>query len=197
MILQPERLGGPTVVWLCENGTAALFDAAGKPRTVIAQLLDMDALVLGVDMRMGKGTAANRVVKNPREAPAYTYGYNRPLFAQRVHDVLSATSFVLHANPKAPLSLVGLGSTGPIAAAARALSGDAVYSAVIDTGHFRFADVADYRAANFLPAAAKYGDLPGLLKLAEPRPAFVIGEGENATVSAAMDWLLKQNAKQP
>ena len=197
VLLQPEKPSARTVAWLCENGTAQLFAEDGKPRAEIARLLDAGCIVLGVDMRMGKGAAANRVVKNPREAPAYTYGYNHPLFAQRVHDVLSALHFARNAEPKAALSLVGLGATGPIAAAARALSGDAVDAAVIDTGHFRFADVADYRAANFLPAAAKYGDLPGLLTLAAPRPVFVIGEGESAPVPAALDWLLKQGAKQP
>ena len=195
MLLQPEKPSARTVVWLCENGTAQIFADDGKPRAEIARLLDAGCIVLGVDLRIGK--AANRVVKNPREAPAYTYGYNHPLFVQRVHDVLTALHFARSAEPKATLSLVGFGATGPIAAAARAVSGDALDAAVIDTGHFRFADVADYRAANFLPAAAKYGDLPGLLTLAAPRPVFVIGEGESAPVSTALDWLLKQGAKQP
>jgi hypothetical protein len=40
--------------------------------------------------------------------------------------------------------------------------------AAIDTSGFRFAQLTDVYDAGFLPGAAKYGDLPGLLALAAP-----------------------------
>jgi hypothetical protein len=80
-----------------------------------------------------------RVVENPREFAGYTHGYNHALFAQRVHDVLSLVTFLRntkvgsHPSPKASV-LAGFGQAGPIALAARALAGNAVDRAAVDTG---------------------------------------------------------------
>ena len=48
--------------------------------------------------------------------------------------------------------------------------------AAIDTQGFRFLKVNDYLDANFLPGAAKYGELPGLLSLAAPTKLWMPGE---------------------
>ena len=112
---------------------------------------------------------ANRLVANPREVAAYTYGYNHSLFAQRVHDVLTLVSYLQHGDmegrprPKRIL-LAACGDVGPVAAATLAVGGDAVARAAIDTGGFRFANLTDWRDAMFLPGSAKYLDLPGMLK---------------------------------
>jgi hypothetical protein len=50
---------------------------------------------------------------------------------------------------------------------------------VFDTGGFRFAGVGDLHNSSFLPAAAKYGDLPGLLTLGAGR-LYLVGEKERA-----------------
>ena len=194
--LEPTKRSGRTVLWLDARGKVAIFADGGKPNAEVARLLDAGCLVLGIDL-FQQDEPTNRTVANPREAPAYTYGYNRALFAQRVHDVLGALHFARASEPKNTLTIFATGGTGPLTAAALAVEPTAADAAVIDTGGFRFENVADWRDANFLPAAAKYGDLPGLLTLVTPRPVFVIGEGERAPVSAALDWLLKQGAKQP
>ena len=52
-----------------------------------------------------------RRVKNPREAGAYTFGYNYALFAQRVQDVLTVVSFVKHS--EAPARRLTVPRTAP------------------------------------------------------------------------------------
>ena len=60
--------------------------------------------------------------------------------------------------------------TGPIVAAARAVAGDAIDLAAVDTGGFRFAKLLDFRDPQFLPGGAKYLDLPGCLRSAPRIP---------------------------
>jgi len=56
-------------------------------------------------------------VKNPRESAAFTQGYNPPLFARRVHDLLTLISFVVPTNTRRETILVGTNGAGPWVAA--------------------------------------------------------------------------------
>jgi len=165
-----------TVIWVDERGKAGLFEN-GKPRAEVQQLLNARVAVMGVDLLFqgefladGAVLTETRRVKNPREAAAYTFGYNHPLFAQRVHDVLTAVRLAVTKDAKTikSVGLIGLGAAGPIAAAARVLAGGAIDGAVIDSSNFSFANVDSIGSVDFLPGAAKYGDFPGLLALAAP-----------------------------
>ena len=115
------------------------------------------------------------------------------LFAQRTHDVLSLVKFLRsakvgsHTNPSSVV-VAGFGGSSPIVAAARALAGDAIDRAAVDTGGFRFGKVLDYRDPQFLPGGAKYLDLPGMLALGAPHPLWLAGEGSRLElISAAYD----------
>ncbi len=46
----------------------------------------------------------------------------------------------------------------------------------IDTNGFRFGKVLDYRDPMFLPAGAKYLDIPGLVALNAPHALWIAGE---------------------
>ena len=118
-------------------------------------------------------------MNNPRDFTGFTLGYNPSVFAQRTRDLLTVISFVQHHEHKTKtLDLVGLGGTsGAWVAAARALAGDAVQHAAIDTAGFRFAKLTDWQDPAFLPGGAKYDDLPGLLALAAPAKLWLTGEG--------------------
>ena len=107
----------------------------------------------------------------------YTYGYNYPLFAQRVHDILSAVSFVRHNLGARRVYLVGLGGAGHWVLAARAQAGTAIDRAVADTDGFRFAKLTALDDPDFLPGGAKYLDLPGIAALSAPQPLWLGGEG--------------------
>src|SRR5262249_12505072 len=127
----------------------------------------------------GESLKQTRRVNNPREAAAYTFGYNRALFAQRVHDILTVVRFIKDSDPKSEMvSLVGLGTAGPWVATARAQAGDAIDRAVIDTAGFRFGTLLGTRGVAFLPGGAKYGDLPNLLALSAPGKLWLTGEGK-------------------
>jgi len=179
----PKQWNGTTVVWFGADGKSTLY-AGGGLQADVQKLVDSGATVMGVDLLHqgefvadGKPLTKTGRVKNTREAAAYTFGYNYSVFAQRVHDVLSVVNFLkTNERQSKQIALVGLDGTGPIAAAARAVSGHALQRAVINTGGFRFGKLIDIHDPNFLPGGAKYGDLPGMLGIAAPAPTLVFGE---------------------
>jgi len=189
------------VIWLGEAGKQSLFSADGgalspEVRTLVdagATVLAIDALFQGEFLADNNPLTESRKVKNPRQAAAYTFGYNAPLFAQRVHDALSAIRYVIREpSVKAPVNLVAFGTAGPIAAAARALAGNAIDCAVIDASGFQFADVTSISDPNFLPGAGKYGDVAGLVALSAPGRAFVINDGPDAPELARATYVALQ-----
>jgi hypothetical protein len=235
IVLRPKTSNHRVLIWASEMGKAGLFgDTAAEgepePRDEIRKLLDAGTTVVGADLLYqgeflpgGEPSAQTRRVENPREAAAFTFGYNRALFAQRVHDLLTLVSYVQQHEP-APVSveLAGLDGTGPIVAAARAQAGAAIDRAAVNTGRFRFGQVLGLQEPNFLPGGAKYGDVPVLLALGAPGKLWLTGEGEAAprvlqnlygkagalehlrvapendharTAAAAVDWLLSDKEK--
>ena len=175
---------GEVVIWLDGAGKRGMFQGGEQPRAEVRRLLDGGVTVLGADLfQQGEFLLTEqpleqqRVVANPREFAGYTFGYNNPLLARRVHDVLTLVSFVRndeHA-PKS-VSLVGVGGAAPVAVAARAIAGGAIDRLAVDTAGFRFVDLQSYRHPDFLPGAVKYGDLPALLALSAPNPLWIGGE---------------------
>jgi len=192
----PKQWNGKTVVWLSGGGKSALFNADGSLKPDPRKLVDGGVTVLGMDLLYqgefladDKPLASTPRVKNPREAAAYTFGYNPSVFVQRTHDVISAVKFIkTHERPTKELIVVGLDGAGPVVAAARAQCGDAIDRAVIDTGGFRFGQVLDVHDPNFLPGGAKYGDLPGMLALAAPASTLLIGETASSVALALAQY---------
>ncbi len=183
VVLEPKTAQPRVAVWLSRDGKAGLFTAEGQPQRAVARLLDAGVTVVGVDLIYqgefladGKPLEKTRRVENPREAAAYTFGYNRTVFAQRVHDVLTAVRFAKSRQDGAAVYLVGLDGGGPWAAAALAQADGAVAKAAVDTGSFRFGQVLDIHSPDFLPGGAKYFDLPGMMALAAPTPLWIAGE---------------------
>ncbi|MEK7686532.1 MAG: acetylxylan esterase [Verrucomicrobiota bacterium] len=190
--LQPKQWNRRTVIWVSGKGKAGLFtDGANggwQPRAEIQKLLEGGVAVVGSDLFYqgeflagGQPVAHTRRVKNPREAAAYTFGYNPTLFAQRVHDILSVVKLIRDSARKPDeLCVVGLEDAGPWVAAACAVARDAIDRAAIDTGGFRFGKVLDIQDVKFLPGGAKYGDLPGMIALGAPAKLWLAGEGDQA-----------------
>lgn len=200
--LYPKQWNGRAVVWLDDNGKAALRNADGSVKPAVMKLVEGGATVLGADLLFqgGEPVKQTRVVANPREFAGYTYGYNHALFAQRAHDVLTLVKYLhqkdaAHQSPKT-VAVAGWGSTGPVVAAARALAGEAIDRVAVDTQGFRFGKVLDYRDPMFLPGGAKYLDLPGLLALNAPHPLWVAGE-EDALIPSAYQAAGKSDAFTP
>ena len=174
--LFPEKWNGRSVIWLSEDGKDGIRDGNGL-KAEVKKLVDAGAAVVGIDLFYqgeytvgGQKVGRTRRVKNPREAAAYTFGYNNSLFAQRVHDVLSCLSAIRsHERQSTSIDLVALDGTAPIAVVARAQSGDAVRRLVIGNADFRFGKVNEIHDVSFLPGGAKYGDLPGFLAMNAPQ----------------------------
>lgn len=175
-----------TVVWIDGQGKHALVDRQGGPAPGIGDLLDAGMAVLSADLLyqgefLAEGVPLKeaRASTNPRAFAGYTFGYNHPLFAQRVHDILTLVAFARQTqSAHEQVHLVGVNGAGPWVAAARAMAGEAVDSTALDTRGFRFTRLASYRDVDFLPGSVKYGDLPALLALCAPHRLCIFGETE-------------------
>ncbi len=172
VFFHPKKWNGRTVIWLTEKGKAPLLDGS-QPNADVARLLAAGVSVIAADLFMqgeflsdGQSDMPVRKVKNPREAAAFTFGYNHSLFVQRVHDVLTLLAFARdHEHRSSGVVLVALDKTAAIAAAARALSDGYVSKAVLDAKGVRLLDAASIYSPWFQPGAATFGDVTGLLKL--------------------------------
>ncbi len=194
--LHPKQWNGTLVLWFDGHGKSALWEGPEKLRDEIRDLLDAGMAVASADVLLQgefldkdeRTEARNRKVDNPRDAAAYTLGYNPTLLARRVHDIMTAVSFATH-REQAPqrLYLVGTAGAAPWVITAAVVVGDAVDAVAVDTQAFRFADLTSWRDEHFLPGAVKYGDLPGLLALIAPRKLWIGGERGQVpeTVAAA------------
>lgn len=178
------KWNGDVVIWVDGVGKRGLFTASGELRSEVRRLIDGGASIVAPDLfQQGEflpgdqPLAEQAVVKNPREAAAYTFCYNDTVFVRRVHDILTVVSFIRN-DEHAPkhLHLIATNGAGPVAAAARAIAGNQIDRAAIDTQGFRFAGITSYRDPDFLPGAVKYGDLPSLLALSAPNALWISGE---------------------
>jgi dienelactone hydrolase len=181
--------GSRAVVWLDDSGKSALYRDDESLKPAVLQLVKAGVAVLGADLlfqgdflKDGQPVTQTRLVGNTRQFAGYTLGYNHSLFAQRAHDVLTLVKGLRSAEiagqaRASSVEVAGFGSTGPIVAAARAVTGDAIGRAAVDTGGFRFGKLLDFRHPQFLPGGAKYLDLPGFLALSAPHPLWLAGEG--------------------
>ena len=160
--LQPARPNGRTILWLNDAGRAALTGTDGQIRADFASLLEQGFTVVGADLYLQGGPKVTRTrkVKETREVPAYTFGYNDSLVVQRAHDIALLTAYARQNFPR-QLAVVASGETAPAAVlAGYQQTPDALH---LTTGGFRFAQVTDVHDPRFLPGGAKYGDLPGLI----------------------------------
>jgi hypothetical protein len=182
--LTPENPVGRTVIWISESGKASLFNRDGTPRTPVQRLLANGRTVIGADLiHQGEFLSQGKAVLRQRSLPGeagyggWTYCYNLPLFARRVHDVLAVIQFAIKSSKSAhKIDIIGLRQAGPLVAAAVAQSQRQIDRAAIHTDGFRFAQLTNVYDTHFLPGAAKYGDVPGLLSLATPTKLWLAGE---------------------
>ena len=169
----PKNWNGSTVLWLSEAGKDGLYEIDGNLRPAVRQLVDGGTTVVGLDLlhqgeflATGQSLTLTPRVRNPREAGAYTFGYSPAVFVHRVHDVLTALSYIRgHEKASRRVGLIALDGTAAIGAAARSQAGTAVDRVALSLGAFRFGQVLDLRSVDFLPGGAKYGDIDGVLSL--------------------------------
>ncbi|HJT76252.1 MAG TPA: alpha/beta hydrolase family protein, partial [Gemmataceae bacterium] len=163
---------GTVVVWVHPEGKSSLWHN-GKLVPAARQILDGKAAILALDvLRTGESKGAKAEPVNAGYA-GFTFGYNRPLLAERVHDILTAVAYAHGHEKTRVLHLVGFDAAGPWVLLARALCGDAVARTAADADGFRFDQVKTTGDAMMLPGAVKYGGLPALAGLCAPGELYV------------------------
>ena len=194
--LQPATWNQRLVIWVDRLGKQGMWTPSGELRLAISTLLDKGFAILAADL-FGQGeftSDGNPIWKakmnENKHAPAsdswghyagFTFGYNRAIFVQRVHDLLSLVAFAHSDSLGAErVDLIGLRGAGHWVAAARAIAGSAIDRAAIDTSEFRFANILTMDDPDFLPGGAKYNDLPGMIALSAPNPLWLANESDSA-----------------
>lgn len=114
----------------------------------------------------GSPRSTQAVIDDPRPSSAFTYGYNRTLAVRRAQQILDAIAWVGQSDVE--IELVVDRPSLVAGAVAGVIAGPSVGQLTLDTGGFRLGQVNDYRDADFVPGASKYGDLPGWLTLRAP-----------------------------
>ncbi|TWT29773.1 hypothetical protein KOR34_50910 [Posidoniimonas corsicana] len=192
-MLSPASDSQGVVVYVSPAGRAGVV-GDGDIRPSVQRILNDGFAVLAADLleQGTRGDGSLPLTELPsnvpdRDAAGLTYGYNRTLVAERAADLLALIDAAGELAPGQRVLLLAEEGTAPYAATAVALAGDRLNAAAIDTGGFRFAELADWRDLDFLPGAVKYGDLPSFLSLGAPRPLLVVGEGrgKSAPISSA------------
>jgi hypothetical protein len=155
-------------------------------------ILDKKAAILAPDVLLTGESAGARPAPVNKDYAGYTFGYNRPLLANRVHDILTAVAFARGHEKTKTVHLVGFDKAGPWAVLARALCGDAVARTAADVDQFRFDKVVSTSDEMLLPGALKYGGLPAFAALCAPGELYLhnhegtgMGEWAKAAYEAA------------
>jgi hypothetical protein len=181
----PEH-DGTVVIWVHPAGKASLFEN-GKLTAAAQAILDRKAAILAVDVFGTGELALDKPAVNATYA-GLTFGYNRPLLGERVHDILTAVAFA-QGHPQAKtVHLVGWESAGPWVVLAKTLAGDAVARTAADLNGFRFEAVKSNDDPMMLPGALKYGGLPAFAALGAPGELLLHNHRQTGTgrlVSAA------------
>jgi len=186
--LTPKQSCERTVVWIDREGKAGLYTKEGSVSSPVRSLLDAGVSVIGIDLLyQGEFLAGEEPPERQRWLPneegfaGWTYCYNLPVFARRVHDILAVVAWSRRdGSASKEIDVVGLSGAGHLVIAAVAQAKGTVTRAAVNTEGFRFAHLKDVYDIDFMPGAAKYDDLPGLLALTAPMRIWLAGEGEKA-----------------
>ena len=194
------------VLWFTDQGKAGLFDAQGQPKPAIRELLAAGKAIIGVDllhqgefMADGKPLSQARLNLSTNDKPepwqlaaAYTFGYNRPLFCQRVQDVLTTLAALREQHPSvSEIGIVGVGrEAGPIAIAASVLATSPPTKTAAATDGFQFEEVNRIDDPMFVPGSPRYKGIAGLASLVKP-DRLLLNEGplSDGSLDEIVDWL--------
>jgi hypothetical protein len=166
-LVGPKAKGDVLVVWLHPEGKASLIQN-GKVNPTVKTLTNAGFAVVAADS-LGVGeNAFPKPFAVDKGFAGFTYGYNRSLLANRVHDALTLVAFGKSLLKVKSVHLVGWDEFGIIAILAKALAGDAVAKTAADLNQFRFENITDTADPMMLPGAVKYGGLPAFLALCAP-----------------------------
>jgi hypothetical protein len=179
-----KEFDGTVVIWVHPAGKASLF-RDGKLVPAAQQIVDKKAAIFAVDVFLTGEFQGAKAPEVDKKYAGFTFGYNRPLLANRVHDILTAVAAVKTYEKTKTIHLVGFEKAGPWVLLARALCGDAVARTAADCDQFRFEKVGETSDEMMLPGALKYGGLPAFASLCSPGELFV----HNSEGTGSGQWL--------
>lgn len=182
------------VLWVHPEGKASLFQG-GKLNPAAKALIEKGFAVVAPDVYQTGELKGEKPFPVNTSYAGFTYGYNRPVFAQRVHDIFTATMFARDMLNAKTIHLIGWEGAGPWVAAARALSGDAIQRTAIDLNQFSFENITKVEDENMLPGAVKYGGVSALLSLCAPHEVFVHNHSGTGTGQQSRAAYEAANAK--
>jgi dienelactone hydrolase len=164
--LVPKGWNGTMVIWVHPAGITGLH--RGKLAPAARRILARKAGIFAVNV-FGTGELhGKRLPGVDRNFAGYTFGYNRTILANRVHDILTGVAAVRKSKGVKQVHLIGFKQAGPWVVLARALCGKAVSRTAADLNQFRFEEVWKPADEVLLPGALKYGDLPAFAALCSP-----------------------------
>ncbi len=165
--VMPDGFDGTVVVWVHPRGKASLY-RDGKLTAEASAILDKKAAILAVDVFGTGELALEKPMAVDKKYAGYTFGYNKPLVAQRVHDILTAVAHAKSHEKTKKVHLAGFDEAGPWVLLARGLCGDAVTRTAADVNGFRFDTIQNMDDPMMLPGAVKYGGLSAFAVLTAP-----------------------------
>jgi dienelactone hydrolase len=173
--LIPPTFKNEVVIWIDGAGKDRLFDAEGNPIAAVKTLLDAGRAVISADVFQ-----TGEFLENPAQPlteqkvnegfVGYTFGYNRPLVANRVRDILTVVAGVRKFPMFQKINLVGTGEAGPWVMLARGLCKGEIGRCIASLDGFAFSKITNTNDPMMLPGALKYGGIGGLAALAVPGP---------------------------
>ncbi len=191
ILLTPKSWNGVVVVVVSADGKAMLGRAERSSRE-LDRCLERGAAVLSPDVFL-VGEYLNRapqddpnaedfdaanlfpVARRHKEYPGFTWGYNRTLIAQRVHDILTAVAGAKSLPGTRAVHLAGVRGAGGWVVLASALAGDAVRKTVAETS-LDFGAIVSFDDPDYLPGALKYGGMPFFTALCSPRELRLVSD---------------------
>ncbi|MGE3806390.1 MAG: alpha/beta hydrolase family protein [Gemmataceae bacterium] len=180
-LLEPAKKNGTIVVWVHPQGKSTVLNERGEVTPEAAKVLATGASILAPDVFM-TGEFGDKAPEVNKGYAGYTFGYNRPLLANRVHDILTAVGYAQHHAKAKKIELVGFGKAGPWVVLARGLCGDAVQKTAADLDQFRFEKVKTTDDEMMLPGALKYGGLYAFAALAAPGELLLYNTAETGSL---------------
>lgn len=163
LCLLPVKWNGRVVVMVQPDDKPNLAET-----DAVKKIVSQNAAVCYVQVFRTGPMAKEKAYPVNKTFAGYTFGYNRPLMADRVHDILTAVAWVKGQKGVKTVDLVGFGKAGPWVALARGLCGDTVTRTAVDLNNFRFEQITDMNDEMMLPGGLKYGGLLTLASLAAP-----------------------------
>lgn len=165
------KMKDKAIIWVSNKGKASLFDK-GVIHPTAKKLLDEGYAIVAPDVFQTGEISSSKPYPVDKTFAGYTFGYNRSVFAHRVHDINTAIMFARDMLKAKSIDLIGWDGAGPWVAATRALAGNVIRKTVIDLNQFRFENISDIQDENLLPGIVKIGGMPTLLALCSPNAIY-------------------------